>query len=77
MITPNSDPGPSSAVTDGFVVQLLDGGLQNNAGGGVLPQGASGVRVSVGFGRIKVRESAIYVWWVKVYGWWLLVAESV
>ena len=62
LITPISDPGPSSAVTGGSVVQLLDGGLQNNAGGGVLPRSASGVRVSVGFGRIKIRESVIYVW---------------
>ena len=44
---------------------------------GVLPQSASGVRVSAGFGRIKIGESVIYMWWVKVFGWWLLVAESV
>ena len=74
VITPISDPGPPSAVTGGSVVQLLDGSLQNNAGGGVSPQSASGVRVSVGFGRIKIRESVIYVWWVKVFGWWFLVA---
>ena len=61
MITPISDPGPSSAVTGGSVVQLLDGSLQNNAGGGVLPRSASGVRVSVGFGRIKIRESVLSI----------------
>ena len=48
--------GPSSAVGGCSEVLLLEGHLQNNAGGGFEPRDASGVRIRAGIGRDKIEN---------------------